>query len=108
MLQGAAATFQPLGGRLRGRRGAAGVLASVAGVLDKTSVALYRRPTARLVTAMYVVLLHVALVMCFSMCMGRCDASSAAAAAARSMLSAVPLPDRAGAGLEGDDAALDG
>ena len=63
VLQGASSTFQPLAGWLRGRGGALAVPAAAAGLLDKLTVALYRRPLARIVLLMYVVLLHFAVLL---------------------------------------------
>jgi hypothetical protein len=60
MLQGASTTFQPLAGLLRGRGGAPmAVLAVPAGLLDKLTVAMYRRPVARAALAMYFIVVHV-------------------------------------------------
>ncbi|GAX72912.1 hypothetical protein CEUSTIGMA_g367.t1 [Chlamydomonas eustigma] len=61
VLQGASTTFQPLAGWMRGRGRALGVMASAAGLLDMMTVALYRRPGARVVLFVYFVLLHAAV-----------------------------------------------
>ncbi|GAX83718.1 hypothetical protein CEUSTIGMA_g11143.t1 [Chlamydomonas eustigma] len=64
LLQGGSATFQPLAGWLRGRGGAVGgTLAWGAAVLDVGTVALYRRPAARVLLFAYIVLLHLAVLL---------------------------------------------
>ncbi|GIL44069.1 hypothetical protein Vafri_1628, partial [Volvox africanus] len=61
VLQGASTTFQPISGLLRGNCPpfASSTLGAAARLHDKVTVALYCRPTARLLFSTYVLLLHV-------------------------------------------------
>lgn len=66
-VQGASTTFQPLSGMLRGNCGntplAGSAVLAAARVHDKATVALYRRPAARLLFTAYVLLLHVLVLL---------------------------------------------
>ena len=58
---GSGGSFLPLAGWLRGRGGAAmAVPAAAVGLLDRLTVAMYRRPMVRVVMFVYLVLLHLA------------------------------------------------
>lgn len=63
--QGASTTFQPLSGLLRGNcpPAAASVLVAAARLHDKLTVALYCRPTARLLFSAYILLLHILVML---------------------------------------------
>ena len=61
VLEGASAAFLPLAGWLRGRGGALALPAAAVGLLDKMTVALYRRPMARVVLMLYLLILHLAV-----------------------------------------------
>lgn len=65
VLAGASATFQPLGGLLRGRGGPEALLSALGAAAkhaDKLTVALYRKPVLRLAVLAYLVALHLACV----------------------------------------------
>ena len=61
VLQGASGgTFLPLAGRLRGRGGVLAAPAAAIGLLDRLTVAMYRRPMVRVVVFLYLIFLHLA------------------------------------------------
>lgn len=71
----AAGTFQPLAGFLRGRYSAVcnnKVAVSAAQAVDRGTLSLYNRPMARLMSALYVLSLHVLFLKCM---MSGCGAS---------------------------------
>ncbi len=63
--QGASTTFQPLSGLLRGNcpPAASNALLAAAHLHDKATVALYCRPTARLLFSAYILLLHILVLL---------------------------------------------